>query len=53
MDGLLTALHEPRPSHLRMLAAFHGPDLLDACYDAALSGRHLWHEFCDVHLLVP
>jgi S-adenosylmethionine:tRNA ribosyltransferase-isomerase len=53
VDGLLTGLHEPRSSHLRMLAAFHGPDLLDACYDAALSGRYLWHEFGDVHLLMP
>jgi hypothetical protein len=46
-------LHEPRSSHLRMLAAFHGPDLLDTCYDAALPGRYLWHEFGDVHLLMP
>jgi S-adenosylmethionine:tRNA ribosyltransferase-isomerase len=51
--GLLTGLHEPRSSHLRMLAAFHGPDLLDASYDAALSGCYLWHEFGDVHLLMP
>ena len=28
VDGLLTGLHEPRSSHLRMLAAFHGEDLL-------------------------
>jgi S-adenosylmethionine:tRNA ribosyltransferase-isomerase len=53
VDGLLTGLHEPRSSHLRMLAAFHGPDLLSACYEAALSGRYLWHEFGDVHLLLP
>jgi S-adenosylmethionine:tRNA ribosyltransferase-isomerase len=53
VDGLLTGLHEPRSSHLRMLAAFHGQDLLDACYDAALSERYLWHEFGDVHLLMP
>ena len=26
VDGLLTGLHEPRSSHLRMLAAFAGPD---------------------------
>jgi S-adenosylmethionine:tRNA ribosyltransferase-isomerase len=51
VDGLLTGLHEPRSSHLRMLAAFHGPELLGRCYDAALSGRYRWHEFGDVHLL--
>jgi S-adenosylmethionine:tRNA ribosyltransferase-isomerase len=53
VDGLLTGLHEPRSSHLRMLAAFHGLDLLSRCYEAALAGQYLWHEFGDVHLLLP
>jgi S-adenosylmethionine:tRNA ribosyltransferase-isomerase len=53
VDGLLTGLHEPRSSHLRMLAAFHREDLLGDCYDAALSNGYLWHEFGDVHLLLP
>jgi S-adenosylmethionine:tRNA ribosyltransferase-isomerase len=53
VDGLLTGLHEPRSSHLRMLAAFAGPDLLNRCYQAAIDGRYLWHEFGDVHLLLP
>ena len=52
-DGLLTGLHEPRSSHLRMLEAFAGPDLLGRCYAAAIDGRYLWHEFGDVHLLLP
>jgi S-adenosylmethionine:tRNA ribosyltransferase-isomerase len=51
--GLLTGLHEPRSSHLRMLAAFHDEDLLRACYEGALSRGYLWHEFGDVHLLLP
>ena len=53
VDGLLTGFHEPRSSHLRMLAAFHGEDLLRDCYEAALSHGYLWHEFGDVHLLLP
>ena len=53
VDGLLTGLHEPRSSHLRMLAAFHDQDLLRECYDAALAHGYLWHEFGDVHLLLP
>jgi S-adenosylmethionine:tRNA ribosyltransferase-isomerase len=53
VNGLLTGLHEPRSSHLRMLAACHGQDLLRECYDAALAHRYLWHEFGDVHLLLP
>jgi S-adenosylmethionine:tRNA-ribosyltransferase-isomerase (queuine synthetase) len=53
VDGLLTGLHEPRSSHLRMLAAFAGPGLLGACYEAAITAGYLWHEFGDVHLLLP
>ena len=52
-DGLLTGLHEPRSSHLLMLAAFAGPDLLSRCYRAAIDAGYLWHEFGDVHLLLP
>jgi S-adenosylmethionine:tRNA ribosyltransferase-isomerase len=53
VDGLLTGLHEPRSSHLRMLAAFAGEDLLARCYAAAVGSGYLWHEFGDVHLLLP
>ena len=53
VDGLLTGLHEPRSSHLRMLAAFAGPSLLSRCYQAAVDAGYLWHEFGDVHLLLP
>ncbi len=53
VDGLLTGLHEPRSSHLRMLAAFTGPQLLSACYAAAIERGYLWHEFGDLHLLLP
>jgi S-adenosylmethionine:tRNA ribosyltransferase-isomerase len=53
VDGLLTGLHEPRSSHLRMLAAFAQPELLRRCYQAAVAERYLWHEFGDVHLLLP
>jgi S-adenosylmethionine:tRNA ribosyltransferase-isomerase len=52
-DGLLTGLHEPRSSHLRMLAAFHSGELLERCYDQALAEGYRWHEFGDVHLLLP
>jgi len=53
VDGLLTGLHEPRSSHLRMLAAFAGPGLLTRCYQDAIGAGYLWHEFGDVHLLLP
>lgn len=53
VDGLLTGFHEPRASHLDMLAAVAGPDLLSACYAEALGAGYLWHEFGDMNLLVP
>jgi S-adenosylmethionine:tRNA ribosyltransferase-isomerase len=53
VDGLLTGLHEPRSSHLRMLEAFAGPDLLHRCYEEAIRAGYLWHEFGDVHLMLP
>jgi S-adenosylmethionine:tRNA ribosyltransferase-isomerase len=53
VDGLLTGLHEPRASHLLMLAAIAGPALLERCYAEAVSAGYLWHEFGDTNLLLP
>ena len=53
VDGLLTGLHEPRSTHLWMLAAFAPAGLLDRCYRAAAAAGYRWHEFGDVHLLLP
>ncbi|MEV7346692.1 S-adenosylmethionine:tRNA ribosyltransferase-isomerase [Streptomyces sp. NPDC093544] len=53
VDGLLTGLHEPEASHLLMLEAIAGGAAVDRSYDAALSGLYLWHEFGDVHLILP
>ncbi|QIP87153.1 S-adenosylmethionine:tRNA ribosyltransferase-isomerase [Streptomyces sp. Tu 2975] len=53
VDGLLTGLHEPEASHLLMLAAIAGRDALTCAYDEALRRRYLWHEFGDVHLVLP
>ncbi|MBO2455870.1 S-adenosylmethionine:tRNA ribosyltransferase-isomerase [Actinomadura barringtoniae] len=52
VDGLLTGLHEPRSSHLMMLTAIAGPDLLKSTYEAALAESYLWHEFGDANLLL-
>ena len=51
VDSLLTGFHEPRASHLRMLAAVGGEPMLRRGYEAALRERYRWHEFGDVHLL--
>jgi S-adenosylmethionine:tRNA ribosyltransferase-isomerase len=53
VDGLLTGFHEPRSSHLMMLSAVAGEELLARSYAAALRKRYLWHEFGDLHLIVP
>ena len=53
VDALFTGLHEPRSTHLLMLNAFAGADLLRRCYAAAVHDSYLWHEFGDVHLLLP
>ncbi len=53
VDGLLTGLHEPEASHLLMLEAVAGRAAVDHAYREALRGRYLWHEFGDVHLLLP
>ena len=53
VDGLLTGLHEPRSTHLWMLAAFTTGEMLRRCYQAAAENGYRWHEFGDVHLLLP
>ncbi|MGH3495225.1 MAG: S-adenosylmethionine:tRNA ribosyltransferase-isomerase [Sciscionella sp.] len=52
IDGLLTGFHEPRASHLDMLAAIADGPLLARCYEEAIAGGYLWHEFGDVNLLI-
>ena len=53
VDGLITGWHEPESSHLAMLEAIAGRDLLDASYREAVSEGYRWHEFGDSHLLLP
>ncbi|MET7455588.1 S-adenosylmethionine:tRNA ribosyltransferase-isomerase [Streptomyces sp. NPDC005574] len=53
VDGLLTGLHEPRASHLLMLEAIAGSAAVDRGYEEAVAEHYLWHEFGDVHLVLP
>ena len=53
VDGLLTGLHEPRSTHLAMLQAIAGGRHLERAYAAALDAGYLWHEFGDLHLILP
>jgi S-adenosylmethionine:tRNA ribosyltransferase-isomerase len=52
IDGLITGWHEPDASHLLMLEAVGGRDLIERSYDAALTAGYRWHEFGDSHLIL-
>jgi S-adenosylmethionine:tRNA ribosyltransferase-isomerase len=56
VDGLLTGLHEPEASHLRLLESVAGRDLVERAYaDVTAAGAppYLWHELGDSMLLLP
>jgi S-adenosylmethionine:tRNA ribosyltransferase-isomerase len=53
VGGMLTGLHEPGASHVAMLAALAGKHHIALAYREALEKEYLWHEFGDLHLLLP
>ena len=69
VDAMLTGLHDPRSTHLAMLetlvereppapASKHPPVIpgrehLEIAYAEALRESYLWHEFGDLHLILP
>ncbi|HEY4034587.1 MAG TPA: S-adenosylmethionine:tRNA ribosyltransferase-isomerase, partial [Ktedonobacteraceae bacterium] len=53
VNALLTGLHEPHASHLFMLEALAGREHLKMTYAEALKEGYLWHEFGDLHLILP
>jgi len=52
VDGLVTGWHEPEASHLLLLEAVAGAEVVARSYAAALALRYRWHEFGDSHLLL-
>lgn len=53
IDGLITGWHEPESSHLSLLEAAAGPELLRRSYAAARAAGYRFHEFGDSHLILP
>jgi len=53
VGGLVTGWHAPGASHLDLLEAVAGRELVQAAYDEALRHGYLWHEFGDSCLLLP
>ncbi len=53
VDGLLTGFHEPKATHLALLEAIAGREHMQRAYRVALETGYLWHEFGDLHLILP
>jgi S-adenosylmethionine:tRNA ribosyltransferase-isomerase len=53
VDGILTGWHEPKATHLMMLGAIANREHLNIAYQAAIENTYLWHEFGDLHLILP
>ena len=53
VTGLITGLHAPEASHLRLLEAVAGEELVARGYEAAVAERYLWHEYGDSMLFLP
>jgi S-adenosylmethionine:tRNA ribosyltransferase-isomerase len=53
IDGLITGWHEAGASHLLLLEALAGEDLVASAYREAAAHDYLWHEFGDSALLLP
>jgi S-adenosylmethionine:tRNA ribosyltransferase-isomerase len=53
VSGLVTGLHAPEASHLQLLEAVAGPELVEVAYQRAVAEHYLWHEFGDSMLFLP
>jgi S-adenosylmethionine:tRNA ribosyltransferase-isomerase len=52
VDGLLTGWHEPHATHLQLLEAFAGHELVERSYREASANGYRLHEFGDLHLIL-
>jgi S-adenosylmethionine:tRNA ribosyltransferase-isomerase len=53
VTGIVTGWHAPGASHLALLVAVAGTDLVERAYGEALRSGYRWHEFGDSCLLLP
>jgi S-adenosylmethionine:tRNA ribosyltransferase-isomerase len=53
VDGLVTGWHDAGASHLLLLEAVAGCELVASAYSAARAQGYLWHELGDAALLLP
>ncbi|MFB9322100.1 S-adenosylmethionine:tRNA ribosyltransferase-isomerase [Cryptosporangium minutisporangium] len=53
VNGLVTGWHTPEASHLLLLEAVAGSELVQTAYRAAVAEGYRWHEFGDSCLFLP
>ena len=53
VSGLITGFHDSMASHLAMLYALAGEEMIRSAYAEAVDSRYLWHEFGDINLILP
>ena len=53
VNALITGMHEPEATHLAMLESLAGLSHIKLAYEEALRKGYLWHEFGDLHLILP
>ena len=53
VNALLTGMHEPEATHVAILEALAGLSHIKIAYEQALREGYLWHEFGDLHLIMP
>lgn len=51
VDALITGMHDDESSHIDMISAMVGPELLDTAYGLAVDWGYLWHEFGDITII--
>ena len=52
VDALITGWHEPEASHLELIGAVAGPEILERSYATAHALGYHGHEFGDFHLIL-
>lgn len=52
-DGLITGFHEPHASHLHIVRSVAANKHIEAVYKVAIAENYFWHQFGDLHLILP
>ncbi|WMT50813.1 MAG: S-adenosylmethionine:tRNA ribosyltransferase-isomerase [Ferroplasma sp.] len=53
VDGLVTGMHDPTTSHIKLLESFVDIGILESAYETAIDSGFTWDEFGDSTLILP